>query len=452
MSSIIYGSIKHKDKSYPFFLEGRRVNIVGAAWECCRDFQNIDEEKSIFGITSDNRQILFLKCRFSFSSLYQKVWFYPIGYVLSSGNIGNPYDFTFEKVSFYSDALNSFYPPQRAISTDFDWKSWDGSMAIKLKPFDETEISFDYKECTCKLNVSRYVITQAGKSNLGNINAVFSFELKSGIKQSCEELPQYYLALFDFLSFINYETNINFDKIVLYKRTEAGFSHCADAYIFSDQGEYLPKSPPNTITVDDIPLDKLETVFSKIAGLRENDKRLCYYFPKNYKERIRVDASRWLLKATTFEGLFRKCYPDFKQNKKEQFRTAKKVALTALNNIEQKQMSKGEQKYLNDCISQVERYEGLLKEIVDFIVKEKYKEELSDLLRANEKEFHLELNSYGEIYSEYRNKIAHGDIDPVGENEWAVYRVLQAVTYFMLFEGTGLSCGTLRTITKKLFL
>lgn len=46
MSSIIYGSIKHKDKSYPFFLEGRRVNIVGAAWECCRDFQNIDEEKS----------------------------------------------------------------------------------------------------------------------------------------------------------------------------------------------------------------------------------------------------------------------------------------------------------------------------------------------------------------------------------------------------------------------
>ena len=199
-------------------------------------------------------------------------------------------------------------------------------------------------------------------------------------------------------------------------------------------------------------MDKLETVFSKIAGLRENDKRLCYYFPKNYKERIRVDASRWLLKATTFEGLFRKCYPDFKQNKKEQFRTAKKVALTALNNIEQKQMSKGEQKYLNDCISQVERYEGLLKEIVDFIVKEKYKEELSDLLRANEKEFHLELNSYGEIYSEYRNKIAHGDIDPVGENEWAVYRVLQAVTYFMLFEGTGLSCGTLRTITKKLFL
>lgn len=75
MSSIIYGSIKHKDKSYPFFLEGRRVNIVGAAWECCRDFQNIDEEKSIFGVTSDNRQILFLKCRFSFSSLYQKVWF-----------------------------------------------------------------------------------------------------------------------------------------------------------------------------------------------------------------------------------------------------------------------------------------------------------------------------------------------------------------------------------------
>lgn len=60
MSSIIYGSIKHKDKSYPFFLEGRRVNIVGAAWECCRDFQNIDEENLFSVLLQTTGRFYFL--------------------------------------------------------------------------------------------------------------------------------------------------------------------------------------------------------------------------------------------------------------------------------------------------------------------------------------------------------------------------------------------------------
>ena len=103
MVSAIYGSIIYKDKSYPFFLDEHRVTIVGAAWEYYDDFRNADEEESISGVTADNRQILFLKCRFGFSSLQQKVWFSPVGYVLSSGNVGDPYNFIFDQVSFYSD-------------------------------------------------------------------------------------------------------------------------------------------------------------------------------------------------------------------------------------------------------------------------------------------------------------------------------------------------------------
>lgn len=449
MSSTVYGSIKYNGKSYPFFLEERRVNIVGSAWEYYEDFQYVDEEESISGLTSDNRNILFLRCRFFFSSLNQKVWFCPIGYILFSENVGNPYDFTFEKATFYSDALNSFYPPQRAISADLDLKNWDGSMTVEFKPFEETGLSFGYQESTCKLNISRYVFTQEGKSDLGNINATFSFEL--GAKRSCKELPQYYLALFDFLSFINYGTNIKFDKIVLYKRFKDRLFHCADAYIFSDKGEYLPRSPLNTITVNDIPLDRLGIVFSKIAGLRRNDKRLGYYFPENYKEGFRIDANRWLVKAMTFEGLFRDCYPDFKQNKKEQFRTAKKAALEAVDGVDQSRMSKSERKYLGDCKRQIEHYEGRLEEILDFIVK-KYERALVDLLSFNRKAYDMAPIAYGKIYSDYRNKIAHGDIGPIGEKEIAVYRVLQAAIYFLLLEGTELDSDTLRTIAKKLFL
>ena len=450
MSSNIYGSISYNDKSYPFFLEERKVIIVGSAWEYYDNLQNIDNEvESILGVTSDNKQILFLKCRFGFSSLRQKVWFSPIGYILSSGNVGDPYNFTFEKASFYSDALNAFYPPQQALKTDFDLRNWDGKMTIELKPFEETGLTFDYKECKCKLNIARYITAQNGKSDIGNINSAFSFEFN--IAQPCKELPKYWLALFDFLSFINYGTDIAFDKIILSNRREDGlFAHCADAYIFSDK-EYLPRLPINTITVGDIPLDKFGVIFSKIGDLRGNDKRLGYYFPETYREGFRIDANRWLVRAMTFEGLFRDCYPNFKQNEKKSFCVAKETALTALNSVDQSQMSKQEQSYFDDCKKQIERYEGCLEEMLNFIVR-KYKDELDDLLRFNQKEYHVNSNDYGNTYSNYRNKIAHGDRVPIDEKEVAVYRVLQAAIYFMLLDGADLGSDTLRVIAKKLFL
>lgn len=449
MPTTIYGAIRYKSKSYPFFLEDKKVNIVGYAWEYQEDFQNIDEEQDISGVTSDNRQILFLKCRFVFSTLQQKVWLLPIGYIVSSGNAGSSYDFTFEKVSFYSDALNTFYPPQRAMITDSDWDNWDGGITVKLKPFEETGVSFTYKECICKLNISRYISMQMGKSDLGNIYTAFSFEFDAA--EPCKELPQYYLALFDFLSFINYGTNINFDKIVLYKRYEDKLLHCADVYIFSNKGEYLQRPQIHTITVDDIPLNKLSDVFSKITSIRGHDQRLGYYFPENYKEGFRVDANRWFVKAMVFEGLFREYYPDFKQNKKEQFRTAKKVALAALNAVDQDQMSKCVSEYFDKCKEQIERYEGLLEETLNFTIK-KYNNALGDILNFNRKEYHMDQNEYGKIYSAYRNKIAHGNVESMGPKEVAVYRVLQAAIYFLLLEGTGLDSDTLRTIAKKLFL
>lgn len=210
MPSTIYGSIIYKDNFYPFFLEGRRAYIVGKAWEYYDAFQDADEEETISGITADNRQIMFLRCKFGRSSLLQKVWFSSVGYILSSGNVGDPYDFTFEKISFYSDAINAFYPPQKAMKTDLNPHNWDGKMTIELKPFEETAISFDYNECKCKLNISRYVTTQTGKSDIGNVNTAFSFELNT--TQHNKEFPRYWLALFDFLSFINYGIDINFEK------------------------------------------------------------------------------------------------------------------------------------------------------------------------------------------------------------------------------------------------
>ena len=450
MEKLVYGTIDYNGKSYPFLLEGRRVNIVGAAWQFYDDFQEADYEEAISGTTSDNRQIMFLRCRFEHSTFQNRTCFSPIGYILSKGNIDDSYDFTFEKVSFYSEAINSFFPPQSAFEANFDPNNWNGEGTLTFKPFTETGVAFNFESFKCTSNISRYITMRPGKTDIGSINSDFSFEFDNA--QHCIILPKYWLAVFDFLSFVNYGTNIQFDKIKLYKRRPDGlYERNADAYIFSNQDEYIPRPAQNTITVNDIPTERLGAVFSNISSLRGRDERLGYYFPRNFRERFQIDATRWLVAALNFDGLSASCYPDFKQNQKEQFRIAKTAALNALDKVDQSDMNRKICGYFKDCCEQIVRYEGLLEEKFNFLT-EKYMDALEDILSYNLQKHNLDAGDYGVIYSRYRNKIAHGEVSPVGGNEVAVYRVMQALIYYMLLEGTGLDNNTLRVIAKKLFL
>lgn len=45
------------------------------------------------------------------------------------------------------------------------------------------------------------------------------------------------------------------------------------------------------------------------------------------------------------------------------------AALDALNSVDQSRMGKNERKYFCDCQKQIERYEGFLAEMLNFIVK-----------------------------------------------------------------------------------
>lgn len=450
LEKTIYGSIYYRNKSYPFFLEGDRVNIVGQAWQYQETFCDIGEEETISGVTSDNQHILFLKCKGHLASLRQKAWFCISGYILSRGNTGASYDFNFEKVSFYGDALNAFCLPQQALKTDSDPCNWDSQTTIEKSPLKATTISFGYKECICKLDIPGRVSTQPGKADITHASSSFSFEFST--PQPCVELIQYWLALSDFLSFINYGTDISFDKIILSSRNSNGsFVLSADACILSDEREYLLRSQINRITIDDIPSEQLGALFSKIADLRKTDSRINNYFPRNYIEEIYITPNQWLVKAMTFEGLFKKCYPNFKQDTNHDFQVAKQAVLNALNEVDQGQMSKRQCNYFTDCINQIKHYEGRLEEMLNSTVN-KYQEPLHCILDFNDTNHHINRRDYGSIYSKYRNKIAHGDIERIGDKEIAVYRVLQSVIYFMLLEGVELDTNTLQGFANKLFL
>ena len=59
--------------------------------------------------------------------------------------------------------------------------------------------------------------------------------------------------------------------------------------------------------------------------------------------------------------------------------------------------------------------------------------------------------NYGEIYAKYRNKLAHGTIEPLGGDEKEVYRLLRAMIYILLLNDVKLNENDLSKIINKLF-
>lgn len=176
MSKIISGKFLFNNKIYPFYLEGQIVYIIGEPFEFALDFKDFDEIATLRGVTIDNKDILFLSCRFNNYLFRSKEFFTIRGYFISSDNIDNSCSFKFDQLTFYSDALNLFFSPQRAIDVDMDFNNWDGSIDIKVKPFNETNVSFDFDGVTCALNFSRYVRNIYDIDSIGKINAEFTYD------------------------------------------------------------------------------------------------------------------------------------------------------------------------------------------------------------------------------------------------------------------------------------
>lgn len=79
MAEIIYGSLTYKNNTYPFLLDGRCVYIIGKAWEHFDFFKDADYEEVLSGVTSDNRQIMFLHCKFKRFFFSKKYGFHRSG-------------------------------------------------------------------------------------------------------------------------------------------------------------------------------------------------------------------------------------------------------------------------------------------------------------------------------------------------------------------------------------
>lgn len=445
MEKIIYGTIVINDKEYPFLLEGHIVKIVTHSAIFMPDFQDENVIESIQGITHDNRDIMFLKCKFIKSFWGRPYMFTVDGYILSMNNC-KEYGFRIDSLEFYSDAINMFYPPQQARTIN-DWRDTSKDRQITFLPTNETGCSFEFNGDKYSFSIGYSVNLRYGSKGLGELSSKIAIEFEHPIAPI--KSFDYLRKIYDFLVFVNYSSNIRFDDIYINQRNKEGlYERCATLNIFQNTENY-ENNELTSLTIDDIDKDKIAQLFIVATSVRCGKNKMQLYYPDNKKDRRRIDPIKWLTKALAFEGLFEEKFLDHKAKENPSFSKIKKDILDSISKVQGE--NKKERKYCEDFKNHIERYDGILEEKFNF-ARKRYEKYINNILQDNLQHYNMPIDTnYGNIYMKYRNNVAHGNVIPLSDEEIAVYRIMETMVYLMLLEDVNLSEEELHTVVKKLF-
>lgn len=227
-----------------------------------------------------------------------------------------------------------------------------------------------------------------------------------------------------------------------------GAVQTAYAYIHLQPSNYK-NTALDSITIEDIESEKIGALFSKISNLRKLDNRIHLYFPKEKSELYYIDPAKWLLLAICFEGLFSEVYPDFKSKTKSSFTEVKNQMLDKINELEYNSGKKKD--YFEKLKRQIEIYDGILEEKFNYVLTNN-RTPLENILSFNMAEYHtVDKENYGNIYMNYRNKLAHGNIESMTNKELAVSRLIRPMIYLLLLNDLDFSLKNLTSIIHKLF-
>ena len=77
---------------------------------------------------------------------------------------------------------------------------------------------------------------------------------------------------------------------------------------------------------------------------------------------------------------------------------------------------------------------------------------LDSILKYNENNLGIKQTvQYASVYANYRNKIAHGSVEPLSDKEVAVYRIILPLIYILMLSEIDLSDTEKKKMIGKLF-
>lgn len=477
------GYIKINRKNVPYHLIDDKVTLIPYDTYSALLPSEIKEKEILKGITTGNREVAFLNCRYSRNKLAYQVL------IISTCNTGLYDDISlFDRICFEGKPVNVFAGPGRACNSE---ESYDISKRMKsIIPRNweelnvETNLKIKNREMKLSIDYSIWHNKKFIETSMGEAIPRFCIEYSKTL--SIKNIPAVYLQVYDFFSFISFRRNIVFDKIYIQRKIEGKHTTVAEVIVTSkDFGDYN-NTERNSIIIDDC-RENFGDLFKCVAQRRSQKIYDQFYIPKNGKENSQLTYEKFLSCALSLESEYARLYPSKKdENEKFEFiqgifqESADKMnmlfTLAAEDRISRDEFEKC---FYGDLNSRLKKYfesmsktkarsyqsyylkivETLSK--IDYSLGEKYKNALNmhmDLVKpiigrlssANGVAFPSE-NEAGKIFADFRNRIAHGNPPEIENIHCVLYEVARALIYIMILKNAGMDEKSIKNIVKKLF-
>lgn len=450
---IIYGVFAHEGREYPFALEDQILTIPQTPFQYHEDFADAQHIDSIQGVTHNNCDIVFIGCEVLANSkvlFAAEIKMSVLGYILLTSSKS-----TFDRIDFYSEAINGFYSPRNAYDVEIN-EDQTRIVGIKMRDWEaykkEFQCEINKEVFTLGLNVYLSVNLAREKEQLGTAKSIISMSF--GAKKKANDILVYYLYLRDFLEFVNFQKNIPINRIELFERSETGkYERRGKAVIFqADGSEYVP-SALKSITFLDVTSECFPVLFGQIAEKRLNNNHNPFFYPESRREDRTVDASKWLNAAICFEGEFDVSFPNYRATHDAKFHEAKTLLLGTIDNaVEQsgKSINNKANNALKSFKSLIERADTTIKQKFEVCVAN-YEYEMSEAISRICSSSQVSKDTpLAEIYASYRNQTAHGVIRRPENCDVATYRILRGFVYVMNLKRANIPADKIKRVMDRL--
>lgn len=449
----IRGELEYKGKNYPFVIEKRVLMIVQSAFHHNEDFQEGEQLGTLTGVTDENKYIFLLDCHilnYAFRTLNGKIQIGLHGYILQ-----DTAEDRFDCIEFYSPALCAFYSPRKAWKAEFNGEN--DMQGVTLTPYEEVmleiPVTISGENLQCSLGFARYFNLRLEDQYALSIQTGLILDLPT--EKSSPDLGKYYLYVRDFLAFISFKRDVPFDDIVLWRREAGGKRHkCGKAVIFQVENMDFKPDAYHSITYDDLGPDSFAALFKETAEQRLLEGYNPYFLPANKSEANTVEKSRWLMTAISFEGEFDKRYRNMKAERDQLFYKTKETLLSAVDKAVQQSthsINNPNNKYFKSFRHLIECYDTTIKEKFQFC-EDHFKLEIEQV-KGKYCNFTgvPATTDFAMKYAESRNRSAHGNIEPITQEDVVTFQILRCFIYLLIMERAEVPCEKRKEIIKKLF-
>lgn len=477
------GHIRIDRKVIPYHLKDKTVHLIPNNAYACLIPGDVREKEVIKGVTTGNREVAFVGCRYNDISLGYKAL------VISDCNTGLYSGITkFDRICFEGKPVNVFAGPGRAFISESGFDISERMKSITPKKWEDINISsqviINSDRINIGVNFSFWHNLKYAETSMGDAIPKFTLEFQRTV--NIKRLPHVYLMVYDFFCFLNFCRNIYFDKITLQQKENDKFRTIATVYVNSENDDDYDRNEHNSIISQDCKF-YLPELFKTVA-LRRNQKIYDnFYIPKNSKEASIVSYEKFLACALSLESEYNRLYPTKRKDNNlyaDVYKVFEKSAdelETLFTAIKENKLTSEEFKEiyfgkvnneynsLKKSISKtkIRKMDGYFEKIkdaltkIDYSLAEKYKNALVNnweyiqpvvdkMSRANKVEF-PSASEAGKEFADFRNGIAHGNPQEIEPLHVVLYEVARALIYTMVLKKANADDDSIKTVINKLF-